>query len=140
MELKEFIKNTLIEISTAIKESQSKLRDTGTIINPSSIYNDFISIDGNGRRKVSEINFDIAISTEEKEDNTTGLSVVTGFFGAGNVIKEGLNTSLINRIQFKIPISFPIDDDLDEITKLNKEVKGQRKNKNLSRIHKIVHR
>lgn len=37
MELREFIKSTIIEISEGINEAQKELKDSGVIVNPSGL-------------------------------------------------------------------------------------------------------
>lgn len=133
MELKEFVKLTVSEVVLAISELQDELTSS-VILNPSSVSDGYVDIDGKGKRIVSNIDFDVVVTTENKDDERKGLSVVTGLLGAGITTKDSNINSLTNRIQFKIPISYPVKDDLDEITKYRnmiKEAKKRRKSEGL---------
>lgn len=134
MNLKEFIKLTISEVVLAISESQCDLQESNVIINPSSIKDNYINIEGRGQRFVSNIDFDVVVSTENKDGETKGLSIVTGLLGAGIATKDSNTNSLTNRIQFKIPISYPIKDDLDEITKYRTKLENEKNRRNLEQV------
>ena len=90
MELKEFISQTLIQITEGIREGHKFVKE-----------NNF----GQGVSDVSgkEINFDIAVSTNE--DKTTGISgkvSVANMFSLGGKDENVTSASNISRIQFKL--------------------------------------
>lgn len=134
MELKEFIEATLSEITLAVQDSQKNLKGSGVIINPSTVNDGHIDISGKGKRVVSEIDFNVVVSTEKEDSTNKGLSVIAGAFGAGVSAKDSNSNSLINRIQFKIPVSFPVDDDLNEITKYRLRLEKEKKDNDLREL------
>ncbi len=111
MELKEFVKKAIYDITEAVNELQGELRN-GAIINPSSqtpIPNTTI-IDPNEDtvyKRVSNINFDVALtvsdtSTVEGRGNV-GIQIVAAKIGSENTtLSEN-----VSRITFSIPIVLP---------------------------------
>ncbi|ESU28746.1 hypothetical protein FLJC2902T_13400 [Flavobacterium limnosediminis JC2902] len=92
MELKEFIKQTITQITDGVREGHEYI-----------VSNDY----GSGVRDVTctEVNFDIAITTNEEEKTGMGgkLNVVS-FFNTG-IDKEDISKSTnYNRIQFKLSV------------------------------------
>lgn len=110
MELKDFIKETLIQITNGVAEAQKAVKDTGCLINPAG-YNNQRYIeegDNSNMRGVQKITMSIAITVTEGNENKAGLGVVSGFFTAGTATKSNDVSSTVNRIEFDIPISLPV--------------------------------
>ena len=108
MELKEFIKEVLADITNAISESQSELNN-GSIISPSlpnAISTKTIE-DSKNNRLISQIDFEVALVTENKQNNSKEIG------GNIKVLSAGLNGDKSNRIEnvshirFSIPIVLP---------------------------------
>lgn len=90
MELKDFIEQTLIQITDGIRAGHKYIKDNN--------YGD-----GVRDEKGKEINFDIAVSTNE--DKTSGLSgkiSVANIFSAGGKDETMNKASNVSRIQFKL--------------------------------------
>lgn len=90
MELKEFIEQTLVQVTDGIRAGHKYITDNS--------YGKGVS-DTKGK----EINFDIAVSTNE--DKTTGLSgkiSVANIFSAGGKDENVSKAANISRIQFKL--------------------------------------
>ncbi len=90
MELKEFVKQTIIQITDGLREGHKYIQE-----------NDFG--EGVNDDKYKEVNFDVAVSTNEEETTGIGgkLSVasVISFGGKDEASSKSTNNS---RIQFKI--------------------------------------
>lgn len=116
MELKDFIKESLTSIINAIVESQQELTDNSgnTIICPSLSRGEYVDFSSAGKRKISEIKFDVAVVAEDKENSKGGISVFSGIFGAGVSTSEVQGNVTSSRIQFTIPVALPA---MDELTK-----------------------
>lgn len=121
MELKEFIKTALIDIVDAVKETQDNVKDYATIVpfvgngskESSVLMNDGVAI-------ISRIDFDVAVSSETKENGQNDAEArikVAGIFKVGIGGKEGAEKNLqnISRIRFSIPVILPHSASLDEI-------------------------
>ncbi len=118
MELKDFIKEAIKDISEAINESNTELAEIGAIVNPKDVYtsgkdeelygylvqNDE---DENFRRPVHSVNFDVAVSNTTKKDGKEGIGVnVVGIkLGKDNIKTNEDQTS--SRLQFSIPVAMP---------------------------------
>ena len=116
MELKDFIKQTLIDIAGAIKEVNED-RTTNIIVNPKdmhggpkdSSYAYLPDDDGLAKdnRPVQNIKFDVAVTTGGSMQGDLGAGInVAGLKigGSGEVTDEHQN---ISRIQFEIPVALP---------------------------------
>ena len=117
MKLKEFIKQSIIDISEAIQESNNYVNENNidAVVNPEFIY----KVSGDGRsyttnesnvdlRYLEDIDFDIAVTIEgEAKGEVSGGIKIASFHvgGGGSVSDTKQNTS---RIKFKIPVALPI--------------------------------
>lgn len=125
MELKEFIKTALIDIIDAVKETQDKVKDYATIVPLVETGNKEASVLMNdGVAKISNIDFDVAVSSETKENgrnDAEGRIKVAGVFNIGIGGKEEAekNSQNISRIRFSIPVLLPHSASLDEIVKVS---------------------
>lgn len=126
MNLKDFIKESIVEISEAINEANEELSGKGAIVNParvhvygdkeSSVYGYVLDPDENEslRRPVHLLNFDVAVTASETEGTKGGASIKVAGFGLGVNGKEETNNSINSRITFNLPVSLPTyDDSLD---------------------------
>ncbi len=110
MELKDFIKMTLKEISLGIKEAQDETKGTGVIINPGGLA---VGDQGDkylrygGWRYVQDIEINVAITVTEGEGTKAGLGVVIGIFSGGASNSNETSNSSISTVKFKIPVALP---------------------------------
>lgn len=112
MELKEFIKETLVQITNGVIEAQDIIKDTGCYINPEGFHSGEQVRTGYNKeyRHVQKVKLSIAISVIENNEKKAGLGVVSGILSAGASTKNNDSNSVTNRIEFDIPISLPIMD------------------------------
>ena len=103
MELKDFIKNTLVEIATGVKEAQEATKELGATVNPEVID----SKSGNksvSKENVGSVEFNVAVTATDEAN--AGASIKVAIFNAGGGLKE-INTS-VSTISFKVPIVLPL--------------------------------
>lgn len=115
MELKEFIKEALVQISEGIEAAQTEVRDCGGFVNPAhrastktSDTSHFGAV-GNGKN-IFLVDFDVSISVVEgtETDAQAKLNVASLLsLGAGG--KSEQNSTATNKISFKVPIALPTD-------------------------------
>lgn len=121
MELKEFIRTALTDIVSAIRETQEDVKEYATIAPLMTIGEKTSAIlMKNGVAHVSNIDFDVAITTETKENTENvikaGIKVVSAFnFGVGSKGDTAETSQSVSRIRFSIPILLPRSASLDEV-------------------------
>lgn len=113
MELKEFIRETLLQIFEGVKAAQEELKESDCLINPmifplqndNALIND---IKNNNARQLQNIKMSVAVSVVENKENKSGVGIVASVFKAGIHKGESEQNHTINRIDFEIPISLPV--------------------------------
>ncbi len=113
MELKDFIKSTLSQITLWVKEAQDELKGSGVIINPSGLKTDskgFKHLQTNGFRYVQDIEINVGIVATDNDGKKAGIGVFTGLFTGGVQANESSSNQTINSIKFTIPVSLPAVD------------------------------
>lgn len=110
MELKEFIKGVLLDITDAVKESQEEIKN-GAIISPADYrVLEKVSINGSDLI-VSHIDFEIAISADTTTEKSNGIggriSVLSAFIGGKSEEDERVRNENISKIKFSIPLVLP---------------------------------
>ena len=108
MELKEFIKSAITQLSEAVYELNDELKDKGVVVNPCYAENtNFETIDNSEGVIVSSVEFDLQVSTSEIKENSGKIGVLASVVGIGASTKEGSNGNEANRIRFKLPVVLP---------------------------------
>ena len=109
MELKNFIKETLVQITQGVKEAQEETKEMGTHINPSGlIENNQLKFGYNDEfTSVQKIKMSVAIATTEGADVKAGVGLIHVLsLGVSSKVEE--KTAIENRIEFEIPICLPV--------------------------------
>jgi hypothetical protein len=113
MELKEFITQTLCNISQGIIDAQEKSSESGFIINPKNIRkrdsNVYEKYDGNDA-VIQEIEFNIVVNVSEGSDSKIAVGAFTGIFSGGGSAANQNNNSTQTTIRFNLPVQFPSND------------------------------
>ncbi len=138
MDLKEFVKETLVQITEGVSTAQDQVRLLGGYVNPASTSQpkqtdmDHLSTIGDGQN-VFLVNFDVAVSSsEEKIGEGNAKLKVASFINIGAEGGKGTSNSTTNRISFKIPLALPVDHESLNKLKERKE-KQQRQVDQLNR-------
>lgn len=108
MELKEFVKTAISDITGAVSELQSELHN-GTVVNPTLARgedNKSLLIE-NEVRMIERLNFDVAVTASESSDTEGGAKAGISIFGAKVGIESTASTEHASRITFSIPIVMP---------------------------------
>ena len=121
MELKEFIKTALTDIVSAVRETQEEVKEYATIAPLMTRGERTKAIEmKDGIAHISNIDFDVAVTTETKESAEAGIKAgitVASILNIG-VGSKGDGTESyqnISRIRFTIPVLLPCSASLDEI-------------------------
>ncbi len=113
MELQEFVRAALIQISTAVQDAQESVRNAGGFVNPSmyaraNIDSHFGAMESG--QHVFLVDFDVAVTASEaiQAGGSAKLSVASVFSAQGGS-KSGASSESTSRIKFKVPIALPVD-------------------------------
>ena len=117
MELKDFISETIQQISIGVKDAMEKCSDLDVIVNPDvTIGGDgdyFIPNDKNHisiQRRVQIIDMDISVVVTATTENKMGGKIGISMIGLGGETKGIENTSNTNRVKFSIPVCLPVSE------------------------------
>ena len=111
MELRLFIKNTLLDIVNGIKDAQEKSEDS--IIVPKHIYHLLPEAIKAGVSAMQVVDFQIAVEVDQSKGTEGKLGVVNAFVGAGVSGKSSDDRKQANIIKFKVPVMLnPSDQEL----------------------------
>lgn len=109
MELKDFVKETLIQIIQGISEAQEALADTDCAINPREIKKgDYAEASiKNKTHVVQNVSFNIALTSTSNSEDKTGIGVMFGSFGIGGNKTSTDGSASNTNISFSVPVVFP---------------------------------
>jgi hypothetical protein len=140
MELKEFVKETLVQISEGVKESQDSVRTIGGYVNPTVTYAQgkpelvYFGETALGHHTFL-VDFDVAVVVAEKKAAEGGAKLAVASFlsigGSGSSDAESKSTS---RVKFKVPLALPYDEQ-SMIEKRKSDEESNRKFRELNDRH-----
>lgn len=109
MELQEFVKETLLQITKGVKEAQEEARSYGGVVNP-RLVQDATNAQINGEyRPAQNVEFEVGL-TESSEDKTKkGIGVLLGGLKGGIDGSDSRTTSSVTKIRFTVPLVLPTD-------------------------------
>ena len=118
MDLKDFVKESLVQISRGIEEANEELKDTGALINPLQITTHSEGAQSYGRtgqprsahensRIVEKVEFDVAVLAEQGEQTKAGIKLAVASIGLGAGGQSDKTDKSESRIKFTIPVVFP---------------------------------
>lgn len=117
MELKDYIAETLVQITNGIIEAQKRLQDSDVIINPAQTFGskgDFwIGKNqdiGSVARRVQEVEMKIGVISTEETTGDGGAKLHLGVLNLGAGIEDKGMERNENYVKFSIPVSFPVTD------------------------------
>ncbi|EGR3254952.1 hypothetical protein ACOLMZ_004312 [Vibrio parahaemolyticus] len=106
MELDKFVSKTLSMISKGVYDAQKECSAFGVIVNdsPSSLAKEH-GVYGSNESIIQNVEFDVAITTEDTSNGEGKISVMgIGVGGGGGIQSKDTYTS---HVKFSVPISFP---------------------------------
>lgn len=108
MDLKEFIKTAITDITEAVSELQEELKN-GTIVNPSLTQGEHgksLVVD-NEVRMMERLNFDIAVTATEATELNGNAKAGISVFGAKVGAENKERTENVSRLTFSLPLVLP---------------------------------
>lgn len=116
IELKDFIKAVLTEITIGVSESQNELESKGVIISPS--ISEGVKAETDGKiRTVSVVSFMVELIQSESDDTEISGGAKLYVFSAGSGTKKGTSNIVTSKVSFDIPIILP-SVDVEEPTRI----------------------
>jgi hypothetical protein len=116
MDLKEFIKESLVQISEGINEANVALESSGASVNPKGIraYSKdakaYGRIESNFKHRdnlVHMVSFDVALHAEAGSESGGGLKLSIASIGANANTKSKDSEKSESLIKFEIPMKYP---------------------------------
>jgi hypothetical protein len=109
MELKQYVKETLLQIIDGVKEAQEEALKKGAIINPVNIRggnatNVYIN---DNSVCVNNIDFEVEISTTDETNTTTGVGIYVAGLGLGTKNNDKGKNLATNKLAFSVPTTLP---------------------------------
>ena len=124
MDLKDFVKESLVQISNGINEANEALEGTGAMVNPLHVTTNSDKSQAYGRtgspahdvngtsRVVEKVDFDVAVVAEAGEQTKAGIKLSIASIGLGADGQSSSKDKSESRIKFTIPVVFPgVDSD-----------------------------
>jgi len=115
MELKDFVEQSLVQISHGIESASKALEHTNAHINPKNVYVNSDNRQNYGRlveKKeynpvVELVEFDVAVHVSEGTETNAKIGISVGSIGLGAGGKSQEANRSESRIKFKVPVVFP---------------------------------
>ena len=123
MELREFIKETLLQLMQGVKDAQDETKDLDAVINPETV-----SIGGdrvytainNTNRMVQYVSFEIGLTSTTDDSIKKGIGVnLGGVLNTGGGKDHKDSNSSATKISFEIPVVLPSIPNGNEIKPYN---------------------
>jgi hypothetical protein len=110
MELKEFVKETLVQITEGVKEAQDECKKAGGLINPMlriPVSNaEKFEIDGQ-YYPASKVSFRVGLSESDTAGGKNGIGVFLGKFSMGIEKVKETEIQSITSVEFDVTVVFP---------------------------------
>lgn len=103
MELRNFIKEALKDILGGIEDAQSEIT-SGEIV--PNVTDTFQAVEA-GISNIQTVNFEVTVTTDEKQGSEAKLNVVAAFVGGGVSGQSSNSNAYAGKLSFKIPVCLP---------------------------------
>lgn len=120
MDLKEFVKESIVQISRGIEEANSELKDSEAMVNPIYVQTHSTQAQGYGRtakrkdnskhpdsKLLQVLDFDVAVTVEAGKQGSAGAKLSIAAFNIGTEGKIDSANRSESRIRFTIPVVLP---------------------------------
>jgi hypothetical protein len=115
VELKDFVKETLSQISAGVAEAMDEVRENGGCVNPAAFAKVKVPEPSHfgayeKGKNIFLVDFDVAVTaTKESGTNAGAKLTVANFLSLGARGESSQNNVTVNRIAFKVPLVLPVD-------------------------------
>ncbi|HUG82063.1 MAG TPA: hypothetical protein VML01_10395 [Bryobacterales bacterium] len=116
MHLKDFVRDSIVQIIEGVVEAREHTKDTGAIVGPAvAVDSSTVAKPGMafvGRKGVAQlVEFDVVVSISEGEMSEAKVGVLSGIIGAGVGGKSEETLHNVSRLKFSVPVLLPVADE-----------------------------
>ena len=113
LELKDFVRETLLQIAQGVAEAQRALTGTTAEVNPpvSRRFDAKTSNYGDSQsgKPIFSVEFDVAVTATEGTATKGGIGVVAGVLAVGSQGQSNAANSSVSHIKFMVPMALPYE-------------------------------
>jgi len=112
MELKEFVKDVLVQLCDGVIEAQKAVDRKEAVVNPRGVRGSdesYVRI-GNKDRPLETVFFEVGLKNVGTEGKAKGVGVAFSIGGIGGKSTKETTAESVTRIKFSIPIALPSAD------------------------------
>jgi hypothetical protein len=115
MDLKDFVKESIVQIATGVKESQEAVREVGGYTCPAVRLrprgDSHLTHLPDGRN-IFLVDFDVALTVSESTDADVGAKLkVASIVDIGGGVGTTTGTTATSRVTFQVPLALPADEE-----------------------------
>jgi hypothetical protein len=107
MELKDFIRTTLVEIVEGVAGASAEVANHGAVVGGIPAYGASVPPRHADHRMFSSVEFDIVLARGDSTDTKGGIGVFLGSVGLGSQGASHGETASHSRIKFTVPLVLP---------------------------------
>ncbi len=107
MDLKDFVKETLVQITEGVKEAQEECKKSGCRINPEYKQEGRRKLYTDDNAPVTEVHFKVGLSSDSTEKNKGGIAVSFATVVLGHSNEHGDSYSSDTSVEFSVPVALP---------------------------------
>nr|WP_320058822.1 hypothetical protein [uncultured Bacteroides sp.] len=128
MDLKDFVKETLVQITEGVKEAQNECKDLGGLVNPmleTPISNEEKFEIRSKYYPATSVNFKVGLTESDSTGAKKGIGVFLGKISAGAESKKDTEIQSVTSVEFSVTVVFPyISRDGKHITVADAFIRG----------------
>ena len=113
MELKEFVKETLVQITIGVKDAQDECIKLGGLINPMlqvATCNDVKYRHDDSDYPATKVCFKVGLTESDTKGGKTGIGVFLGKISLGKETNKETETQTLTSVEFSVTVVFPYID------------------------------
>ena len=113
MDLKTFIRETIVSIVEGVVDAQAAVADKGAFVNPGGLMRTVKNIGENAlwnnkdNNLARDVAFDVALTVEEGTQMQAKIGVLSGIVGAGAGGQTDARNLVVSRVSFVVPVLLP---------------------------------
>ena len=111
MELKEFVKEVLVQLCEGVSDAQKEVVKVGGVVCPKEIrYKEQNAVIGGKDLPLETVFFEVGLVSESKEGKSKGIGVHLSAICFGGKSTDEVRAETVTRIKFSVPLVLPAVD------------------------------